>query len=149
MTARTKQRALMTLMAACGLLAAVRASRVFYFQELFFAFLLFAIGFLTLLLMAALAVGVWLLYARGVVYLATRTMKEGKHALPLVRVVVLWLAPTVAKTAGAVSAAQEILFYPFGGALRGWLRSFRMDASHFREDAERAVKHLRLLLKQS
>jgi hypothetical protein len=149
MTARTRQRTLMTLMAAFGLLAAVRASRVFYFQELFFAFLLFAIGFLILLLMAGLAVCVWLLYARGVVYLVTRTVKQGQHALPLVRALVLWLAPTVTKTAAAVSAAQEVLFYPFGGTMRRWLRSFRMDASHFREDAERAVKHLRLLLKQS
>ena len=149
MTARTKRRALMTLMVACGVLATVLASQIFYFQELFFAFLLFAIGFLILLLMAALAVGVWLLYARGLVYLATRTVKQGRHAMPFVRSVVLWLAPTVTRTAGAVSAAQEILFYPFGGTLRGWLRSFRMDASHFREDTERAVKHLRLLLKQS
>lgn len=146
MTARTKRRALMT---AGGLTVAVLASRVFYFQELFFAFLLFAIGFVILLLMAALALGLWLLYARGVVYLATRTAKQGKHALPLVRALALWLAPTVTKTAGAVSTAQEVLLYPFRGPLRGWLKSFLMDASHFREDAERAAKHLRLLLKQS
>lgn len=146
MTARTKRRALMT---AGGLTLAALAFRVFYFQELFFAFLLFAIAFVILLLMAALALGLWLLYARGVAYLATRTVKQGKHALPLVRALVLWLAPTVTKTAGAVSAAQEVLFYPFRGALRGWLKSFLMDASHFREDAERAAKHLRLLLKQS
>jgi hypothetical protein len=146
MTAQAKRR---TLMALCGLLVTVLASRVFYLQELFFAFLLFAMAFLVFLLMAAVAVGVWLLYARTVVYLATRTVKQGRHALPLVRAMVLWLAPTVTKTAGAVSGAQQILLYPFGDPLRGWLRSFRLDASHFREDAERAVRHLRLLLKQS
>jgi hypothetical protein len=149
MTAQTKRRALMTLMAACGLLVAVRASQVFYFQELFFAFLLFAAGFVILLLAAALAVGLWFLYARGVIYLAARTVEQGHHALPLLRVLVLWLAPTVTKTAGFVSAGQQVLFYPFGGLLHGWLRSLRSDAFHFREDAERAVKHLRLLLKQS
>ncbi len=146
MTARAKWRISLAL---CGLLVTVLASRVFYFQELFFAFLLFAMAFLIFLLMAAVAIGVWLLYARTVVYLATRTVKQGHHALPFVRAMVLWLAPTVTKTAGAVSEAQQILLYPFGGPLRGWLKSFRLDASHFREDAERAVKHLRLLLKQS
>ena len=105
--------------------------------------------FLILLLMAGAAVGVWMLYARAVVYLATRTARQGQRALPAARATVLWLAPTVIRSAGAVSSAQQILFYPFSGPLRGWLRSFRLDASHFREDAERAVKHLRLLLKQS
>jgi hypothetical protein len=146
MTARAKWR---TLIALCGVLFTFLASRVFYFQELFFAFLLFAIAFLIFLLVAAAAVGIWLLYARTVVYLATRTVKQGHHALPFVRALVLWLAPTVTKTAGAVSEAQQILLYPLGGPLRGWLKSFLLDASHFRDDAERAVKHLRLLLKQS
>jgi len=146
MTAQAKRR---TLIALCGIPATVLAARSFYFQELFFAFLLFAMLFLVLLLMAAIAVGAWLLYARGVVYLATRTAQQGRQAMPLVRAMVLWLAPTVTRTAGAVSGAQEIMFYPFGGAFRGWLKSFRMDASHFRDDAERAVRHLRLRLKQS
>jgi hypothetical protein len=145
MTAETRRRAFITLMAACGLLVTVLASRVFYFQELFFAFLLFAAGFVILLLAAGLAVGLWLLYARGVVYLAARAVERGHHALPLLRVVVLWLAPTVTKTAGAVSASQQILFYPF----HAWLRSLRLDASHFRVETERAAKHLRLGLKQS
>ena len=137
------------LIAACALLAAVFAFQSFYFQELFFAFLLFAIVFLILLLIAALAVGGWMLYAHAVVYLATRTADQGRHALPLFRALVLWLAPTITKTAGFVSDAQQILLYPFGSPVRSWLKSFRMDATHFREDAERAVKHLRLLLKQS
>lgn len=137
------------LIAVCALPATVFAFRSFYFQELFFAFLLFAIVFLILLLMAATAVAAWMLYARGVVYIATRTAEQGRHVLPLFRALVLWLAPTVTKTAGFVSEAQQILLYPFGSPLRGWLRSFRLDASHFREEAERAVKHLRLLLKQS
>ena len=149
MTAQAKRRTLKVLLVACGVPATVSAFRSFYFQELFFAFLLFAIVFLILLLMAGAAVGVWMLYARAVVYLATRTARQGERALPAARATVLWLAPTVIRSAGAVSSAQQILFYPFSGPLRGWLRSFRLDASHFREDAERAVKHLRLLLKQS
>src|SRR6266567_6873528 len=144
MTAQTKRGIWIALLVACGLPVVVRALRVFYFQELFFAFLLFGIMFLMLVVMAGLAVGVWLLYARGVVYLATRTVKQGRHALPLVRALVLWLAPTVTKTAATVSAAQDILFYPFGGTLRRWLRSFRMDASHFREDTEHSAEQLRL-----
>ena len=148
MTAEAKRR-LKVLLVACGIPAAVFAFRSFYFQELFFAFLLFAIVFLILLLIAALAVGAWMLYARAVVFLATRTAAQGRHALPLFRALVLWLAPTITKTAGCVSEAQQILLYPFGSPLRGWLRSFRLDASHFREEAERTVKHLRLLLKQS
>jgi hypothetical protein len=146
MTAQVRRRA---LIAACGLLAAVLVSRVFYFQELFFAFLLFAAAYLVFLVLAALAVGLWLLYARGVVYLATRAAEQGHQALPLVRVLVLWLAPTVARTAAAVSAGQQILFYPFRGLMRGWLQSLRLDASHFREDAEHAVKQMRLRPKQS
>lgn len=138
-----------TLIAMCALPATILAFRSFYFQELFFAFLLFAMVFLILLLMAAIAVGIWVLYARAVVYLATRTAEQGRHALPLFRALVLWLAPTVTRTAGFASAVQHVFFYPFGGAVRNWLKSFHMDATHFREDAERAAKHLRLLLKQS
>jgi hypothetical protein len=84
-----------------------------------------------------------------VVFLASRAAEQGHHALPLFRVLVLWLAPTVTKTAGAVSARQHVLFYPFGGLLHRWLKSFRLDAAHFREDAERAARHLRPHLKQS
>lgn len=149
MTPQTKRRVLKAMLVACGIPATVFAFRFFYFQELFFAFLLFAMVFLVLLLMAAIAVGLWMLYARTVVYLATRTARQGRRALPAARATVLWLAPTVIKTAEAVSSAQQILLYPFTGPLRRWPRSFRPDASHFREDAERAVKHLRLLLKQS
>ena len=146
MTAQTKRRA---LIAACGLLATVLASRIFYFQELFFAFLLFAAGFLILVLLAGLAACLWLLWARGMVYLATRVAEQGHGALPLLRVLVLWLAPTVARTAEVVSAGQHILFYPLRGLTHGWLQSFRHDAVHLREEAGRAAKHLRLLLKQS
>ena len=146
MTAQAKRRALIAL---CGLPVLALAFRSFYFQELFFAFLLFALAFLVLLLAAGLAVAAWTLYARAVVYLATRTAEQGRRAMPIVRAMALWLAPTVTRTAGAVSAAQDILLSPFGGRLRVWLKSFRLDASHFREEAERAVKHLRLLLKQS
>ena len=149
MTAEAKRRTLRVVLVVCALPAAILAFRSFYFQELFFAFLLFSIVFLILLLIAALAVGAWMLYARALVYLATRTAEQGRHALPLFRALVLWLAPTIIRTAGFVSEAQQILLYPFGSPLRRWLRSFRLDASHFREDAERAVKHLRLRLKQS
>lgn len=149
MTSGAKRLTLKLLLVACGIPATFLAFRSFYFQELFFAFLLFAMAFAILLLMAAIAVGVWMLYARAVVYLATRTAKQGQRALPAARAMVLWLAPSVIRSADAVSSAQHVLFYSFSGPLRGWLRSFRLDASHFREDAERAVKHLRLLLKQS
>lgn len=146
MRSKTLRRALIVM---CGIPATVFAFRSFYFQELFFAFLLFAIAFLALLFMAGIAVGVWMLYARAVVFLATRTARQGQRALPAARATVLWLAPTVIRTADAVSSAPEILFHPLAGPLRRWLRSFRVDVSHSREDAERAVKHLRLLLKQS
>lgn len=149
MTAQAKRRTLRVLLVACGIPATALAFQSFYFQELFFAFLLFAMAFAVLLLMAATAVGVWMLYARAVVFLATRTVRQGRRALPAARAAVLWLAPTVIRTAGTVSAAQQILFFPIAGPLRRWLHSFRLNASHFREDAERAVKHLRLLLKQS
>lgn len=148
MTAEAKRRTLKVLLIVCGIPVTLFAFRSFYLQELFFAFLLFAIVFLILLLIAALAVGAWMLYARAVVFLATRTAQQGRHALPLFRALVLRLAPTITKTARFVSEAQHLL-YPFGSPLRGWLRSFRLDASHFREEAERAVKHLRLLLRQS
>lgn len=149
MAPQTKRRMLTALIALCGLPVTVRASRVFYFQELFFAFLLFAMVFLILVLMAGIAVGVWMLYTRAVVYVAARTVKHGQRALPTMRATVLWLAPTVIKTAGAVSASQQILLYPFSRNPLRWLRLFHFDVSRFRDDTERAAKHLRLLLKQS
>lgn len=149
MMARTKRRILKVMLVAFGIPATIFAFRSFYFQELFFAFLLFAMVFLFLLLVAGAAVGLWLLYARAVVYLATRTARQGQRALPAARATVLWLAPTVIRTAGVVSSAQHSLLYPFAGPLRRWLRSLHLDASHFRGEAERAVKHLRLRLKQS
>src|SRR5690348_2703763 len=115
MTAQAKRRALEALLVACGIPATVFAFRSFYFQELFFAFLLFAMAFLLLLLMAAIAVGSWMLYARAVVYLATRTAKQGQRALPATRATVLWLAPTVIRTADAISSAQQVFFYPVSG----------------------------------
>ena len=138
-----------SLIAVCGLVITVLAFRSFYFQELFFAFLLFAMAFLVVLLMAAIAVGLWMLYAHAVVYLATQTARQGRRAVPATRAAVLWLAPTVIRTAGAVSAVQHVLFHPFAVPLRRWLRSSPLEVSHLREDAERATKHLRLLLKQS
>src|SRR5260370_41732544 len=124
MTAQVKRRA---LIAACGLLVAVLASRVFYFQELFFAFLLFAAAYLIFLVLAALAVGLWLLYARGVVYLATRAAEQGHQALPLVRVLVLWLAPTAPRPAAAGFVGHPFLFYPFRRLMRAPGASFRPD----------------------
>lgn len=146
MAAQTKRCALLV---ALGFLVAVLTWQVFYFQELFFALLLFAIGFLLLLLAAGLLYGLWFAYSRTVVYLASRAVDEGHHAIPQLRVLILWLAPTVTKTAAAVSAGQQALLYPFRGLTLGWMRSLQLDAVHLRDDAGRAVKHLRLLLKQS
>src|SRR5216683_2248870 len=92
------------LKVACGILVAVLAFRVFYFQELFFPFL---------------------------------------------RVLVLWLAPTVTTTAHVLLVCQRLLSYPFHGLMQGWLRSFWFDAVQLRQDAERALKDLRLRVKQS
>jgi hypothetical protein len=142
----TKWRA---LIAACGLLLGALAVRVFYIQELFFAFLLFAIAYLLLLLLVAALLCALYVYARGMLYLVVRISTEGHRALPLFRVLVLWLAPTVTQTAQALLVAQRILFYPFYGLLHGWSQSFRRDISQFREDTERAVKHLRVLLKHN
>jgi hypothetical protein len=136
-----------TLVVACGLLVTLLGSRVFYFQELFFALLLFAGLFFILLLLACIVAGVWMLYEKGMVYLANWTVKQGHRAIPPMRAMVLSLTPTVKKTAELASAGQQILFDPSSGKLQKWLRSFRTDASHFRSDAERAIKHLRLLLK--
>jgi hypothetical protein len=137
-----------TLIAACGLLVTVLASRVFYLQELFFALLLFAGAFSVLLLLACIVTMVWMLYVKAVMYLAAWTVKQGHRALLPLRTM-LDEAPTISQTAGVASAPRHTLFYLFGNSLRSLLRSLRQDASHFRADAERAVKHLRLLLKHS
>ena len=143
MSAQVEKR---TLIALCGLLVTVLASRVFYLQELFFALLLFAGAFVALLLLACFIAGVWMFYEKAVISLARWTMKEGHRGLLALRAKLLELAPTISRI---VSAARRTRFYPLGSSLRGWVRSLQLDALHFRADAERAVKHLRLLLKQS
>ena len=145
MSAQAEKR---TLIAVGGLLV-VLASRVFYFQEMFFALLLFAGVFFGLLLLSCIIAGVWMFYEKAVISLARWTAKQGYRGLLALRAKLLELAPTITRIAGIVSAARPTLFYPFGSSLRGWVRSLLLDASHFRADAERAVKHLRLLLKQS
>jgi hypothetical protein len=142
----TKRRA---LICACGLLLAVLAFRVFYIQELFFAFLFFALAYLLLLLLVALVFCVLYLYARGMTYLAVRISAQGHRALPTFRILVLWLAPTVTEIAEVLNIGQRILFHPFYGLLDGWSQSLRRDVSQFREDTERALKHLRFRLKHN
>jgi hypothetical protein len=137
------------LICACGLLLAVLAFRVFYIQELFFAFLFFALAYLLLLLLVAVAFCALYLYARGMTYLVVRISAQGHRALPVFRVLVLWFAPTVTEIVEVLSVGQRILFYPFYGLLQGWSQSLRRDVFQFREDTERAVKHLRLLLKHN
>jgi len=146
MDRQVKKRA---LFAAFGLLVPVLAARFFFVQELFFAFLFFAVGYAIVLLLLGFAFAVWFVYARTVVYFANRAVRGSHRALPLVRLTVLWLAPTVTKTSESVSAGLQILFYPLGGMLHRLLQSFRMDAARLHEDAERAAKHLRLPLKQN
>jgi hypothetical protein len=138
-----------TLIAACGLLVTVLAWRVFYFQELFFALLLFAGVFFVLLLLACIVAGAWMLYVKAVIYLAQWTAEQGHRAWLPLRARLSELAPTTTKTTEVPSAARHTRFYAFGSSLRGLLQSLRLDASRFRADAERAVKHLRLLLKHS
>lgn len=142
----TKQRA---LICACGLLLSVLAFRVFFIQELFFAFLFFALAYLVLLLLVAVVFCALYMYAKGMTYVAVRMSAQGHRALPVFRVLVLWFAPTVTEIVEVLSVGQRILFYPFYGLLRGWSQSLRRDVSQFREDTERAVKHLRLLLKHN
>ena len=132
MSQRAKKR---TVIAACGLVVTGLTSRVFYFQELFFSLLLFAGVFFVLLLLAVIVAGVWMLYKRAVIYLAAWTVEQGHRLLPPVRARLLELAPRVTNTLGTVRS------------LRARVRSLRLDASHFRRDAERAAK--RLLLKHS
>src|SRR5260370_11839806 len=81
------------LKVACGLLVAVLAFRVFYFQELFFAFLLFTTAYLLLLLLVAVVLCLLYAYVRGVTYVAARASVQGRRTLPLLRVLVLCLAP--------------------------------------------------------
>jgi hypothetical protein len=142
----TKRRA---LICACGLLLAVLAFRVFFVQELFFAFLFFAIAYLLLLLLVATVFCALYVYARGMTYFAVRVSAQGHRALPAFRVLVLWFAPTVTQIVEVLSVGQRILFYPFYGLLHGWSQSFRRDVSQFRDETERAAKHLRLLLKHN
>jgi hypothetical protein len=137
------------LIGACGLLVTVLAFRFFYIQELFFAFLFFAILFLLLLLMAAAVFCVLYVYVQGMTFLAVRVSAQGHRALPLFRILVLWLSPTATKTAQALLLAHRILFYPVYGLAHGWSQSFRRDVSQFREDTERAVKHLRFFVKDN
>src|SRR5438045_4438882 len=92
----TKWRA---LIAACGLLLAAVAFRVFYIRELFFAFLLFAIAYLLLLFLVAALFCALYVYARGMVYFAVRIRTDGHRALLLFRVLCLWLVTTVTHTA--------------------------------------------------
>src|SRR6266404_1378876 len=106
------------LICACGLLLSVLAFRVFYIQELFFVFLFFALAYLLLLLVVAVVFCLLHLYARGTTYLAVRISEQGHHALPLLRVLVLWFAPTVTETAQVLSVRHRILFYPFYGLFR-------------------------------
>ena len=134
---------------ASGLLIAVFAFRIFYFQELFFAFLLFAAGYLVLLLLVGVVLCFWDLYARGMASLAAPVDAQCHRVLPLLRVLVLWLAPTAAKAGSALLVCLHALFGPIQGLAQGWLLSFRVDAALFRKDTERAVEQLRLLLKQS
>ena len=146
MSARAQKR---TLIAVCGLLVTVLASRVFYFQELFFALLLFAGVFFILLLLACVVVGVWMLYGKAVMYLAAWMVKQGHRAMLSLRTRLFEQAPTITRTSGIASAPRYTRFYLYGNSLRGLLQSLRQDASHFRADAERAVKHLRLLMRHS
>lgn len=93
-----------TLIAACGLLVTVLASRVFYFQDLFFALLLFAGVFFILLLLACIVAGVWMLYEKAVTDLARWTVKQGHGALLPLRTMLLDEAPTISRTDGSASA---------------------------------------------
>src|SRR2546425_9462928 len=73
------------LKVACGILVAVLAFRVFYFQELFFAFLLFTTAYLLLLLLVAVVLCLLYAYVRGVTYVAARASVQGRRTLPLLR----------------------------------------------------------------
>ena len=137
------------LIGACGLLVTVLAFRFFHIQELFFTLLFFAILFLLLLLMAAAVFWVLYVYVKGMTFLTVCVSAQGRRALPLFRILVLWLAPTATKTAQALLLAHRILFYPVYGLAHEWSQSFRRDVSQFREDTERAVKHLRFLVKHN
>ena len=89
MSAQAEKR---TLIAVGGLLV-VLASRVFYFQEMFFALLLFAGVFFGLLLLACIIAGVWMFYEKAVISLARWTAKQGYRGLLALRAKLLELAP--------------------------------------------------------
>src|SRR5260370_11719234 len=99
------------LICACGLLVAVLAFRVFYIQELFFAFLFFAIVFLLLLLMAAPVFCLLYAYAKGMAYLAVPITAQEHHALPLFRILVLFFAPTDTRTPHCPLPAPRIFVF--------------------------------------
>src|SRR2546425_12501017 len=123
------------LKVACGILVAVLAFRVFYFQELFFAFLLFTTAYLLLLLLVAVVLCLLYAYVRGVTYVAAGASVQGRRTLPLLRVLGLWLAPTVTPTAHVLLVCQRLLSYPLPGLMQGWLRSFWFHPAPLRQDA--------------
>src|SRR5437870_13160878 len=131
MSAQAEKR---TLIAVGGLLV-VLASRVFYFQEMFFALLLFAGVFFGLLLLACIIAGVWMFYEKAVISLARWTAKQGYRGLLALRAKLLELAPTITRIAGIVSAARPTLFYSLGSLLLGWMRLFILDTYYLRCDA--------------
>src|SRR5437879_12831142 len=91
---------------ACGLLVAVFAFRIFYFQELFFAFLLFAAGYLVLLLLVGVVLCFWDLYARGMACVSAPVDAQCHRFLRIIRVLVLLFAST------ALTAESDLLeFY--------------------------------------
>src|SRR5947199_6010702 len=109
------------LIAACGLLLADLAFRVFYIQELFFAFLLFAIAYLLLLLLVAALFCALYVYARGMVYLAVRISAEGHRALPLFRVLSFGSPPQSPKRPKPCRSRSAFCFIPFMGCCTGGL----------------------------
>lgn len=90
-----------------------------------------------------------MLYAKAVMYLAAWMVKQGHRAMLSLRTRLFEQAPTITQTTGIASAPRHTRFYLFGNSLHGLLQTLRQDASQFRADAERAVKHLRLLMRHS
>src|SRR5439155_26310856 len=99
MSAQAEKR---TLIAVGGLLV-VLASRVFYFQEMFFALLLFAGVFFGLLLLACIIAGVWMIYEKVVISLARWSAKQGYRGLLALRAKLFVLAPNFTSITGIVS----------------------------------------------
>src|SRR6266568_1564911 len=93
------------LKVACGILVAV------------LAFLLFTTAYLLLLLLIAVVLCLLYAYVRGVTYVAARASAQGRRTLPFLRVLVLWLAPTVTTTAHVLLVCQRLLSYPFHGLM--------------------------------